>query len=532
MLSRKSLLILGGILVVALATRMTALQRDFFNEDEATIALIADVIVDGGVPYRDVVDQQLPLAHYGYAMIFLLAGKNNMGAVHVALALLIALECLVIYILGRYAFRERVGLLAALFFAVFSWAGTPTDMWAAHTEWSLILFSMAGWGLLLKSAREKRPGWFFFSGISFGLAFLCKQVAVFDAAALGALLLLGPPVGRSWKERGRDAVLFGSGFAVPVFACFSYFWMRGAFQEFWMCAFEYNARFYVNEFTVLQRCLWMPVHTFIFFYLKPLLGFLTLLGLRTVLGGRAAKKREAPLSGVMLGVWFLGSFVAAGYTGRGFQYYFIQLLPQAVLLSALGLDGLMESGRAFFASRGKRLSLAWPALMIALVSAGIVYSLAATWGVYLRDYHQGDRELKSVANYIKQKTLPSQAIYVWGFHPEIYVLSDRRPATRFTISNFLTGMMPWANIQPDKDTAYAIMPGAWKIFLRELERDQPAYILDTSPAQFRSYGKYPMSKYPPLADFVRGRYELDPEFYYNSIENAVRLYRRVPGALP
>ena len=59
-------------------------------------------------------------------------------------------------------------------------------------------------------------------------------------------------------------------------------------------------------------------------------------------------------------------------------------------------------------------------------------------------FHPGVQEpnYESVSRYLATTTNPDDPIYVWGSVPEIYWASERRPATRFLTSSFLTGNYP------------------------------------------------------------------------------------------
>jgi len=57
-----------------------------WNVDEAIHASVARTLLDGGVLYRDAVDQRTPLTYYVFAAIFAVAGPNNLWAVHAVLA--------------------------------------------------------------------------------------------------------------------------------------------------------------------------------------------------------------------------------------------------------------------------------------------------------------------------------------------------------------------------------------------------------------------------------------------------------------
>jgi hypothetical protein len=63
--------------------------------------------------------------------------------------------------------------------------------------------------------------------------------------------------------------------------------------------------------------------------------------------------------------------------------------------------------------------------------------------------------------------------------------------------------------------------------MTELESARPRFIVDTSIGDVWGYGKYPISKYPRLAAFIREHYReagihIDP-----SGEPRLRLFRRV-----
>jgi hypothetical protein len=80
---------------------------------------------------------------------------------------------------------------------------------------------------------------------------------------------------------------------------------------------------------------------------------------------------------------------------------------------------------------------------------------------------------ESVSRYLATTTNPDDPIYVWGSVPEIYWASERRPATRFLTSPFLTGNYPGrppedANTGSDTETA-------WELFYDDFKAHPPKY---------------------------------------------------------
>ena len=130
-----------AILVAALVMgwifwlRAPSWQAKIWNVDESIHAAVADVILDGGVIYRDAIDQRTPLSYYVFAAVFSVAG-NSLFAVRVVIAAMIGLTAL---LLGAAVRRRHDGLTALLamvaYGAMSSQVLYPADTFAANTEW-------------------------------------------------------------------------------------------------------------------------------------------------------------------------------------------------------------------------------------------------------------------------------------------------------------------------------------------------------------------------------------------------------------
>lgn len=105
---------------------------------------------------------------------------------------------------------------------------------------------------------------------------------------------------------------------------------------------------------------------------------------------------------------------------------------------------------------------------------------------------------KAVSQWLRQQ--PDRgSIFVWGFIPEIYVLSDRAPASRFVLCTGLSGMIPWVESK-------AVLPEAWEIFREEMQLNPAGYIVDTSPGGYRTYERFPPEEAPELWSLIQTRY--------------------------
>ena len=140
-----------------------------------------------------------------------------------------------------------------------------------------------------------------------------------------------------------------------------------------------------------------------------------------------------------------------------------------------------------------------------------------------------------VVDYIRDRTKKTDPVFVWGYCPQIYTASNRPMASRFTTSDYLTGRTPktagleydpktpnppsvWKkligdfttpSVVIDYDTSENIFPGSWDLLMEDFKKSSPELIVDTSPSNYRMYGRYPMSKFPLLSDWVKKNYRFE-----------------------
>ncbi len=486
--------------------------------DESVSALIAASWLEGGVPYRDAIDQRGPVTYLIYAVIFAVAGVHNMWAVHWGLLLLILLACLLLWRFAREleagSSGVALGYLAALLLAVCSYTYRRSQMLAFHTEWPLMLFATLGMMALWWGIRRDDKRFLVLAGAGFGLGFLSKQPGIFDAAAGGGFLLLwqwhqGRLVSRATVVR---VSLLAGGFLAMLAAAIAYFAAAGALADFYLYFWSYNVEHYTRVVTVLERLANLDpfAHSRHYLTANPLLLVAVVIQVPAAAWGLVARRRVDARLLVVL--WFLFAYLGASYSGRNFGHYFIQILPAACLLAAwtvrdawTALASEKPGWRSLRdlapASRGLLAAAVALALILPLVRFGRDIAWFNVWRRAPTD--EVRRDLLAA---IERWTSPEDTIFVWGYYPELYVLSGRRPATRYSNTNYLTGMLPWENHRPEVDTSAHIVPGSWEILMRELEASRPQLIVDTAAGNHRYYRKYPIAELPLLERYLEEHY--------------------------
>ncbi len=514
------------LLAVVLWLRWATFGGRLWNVDESIHAAAARIILDGGVLYRDACDIRHPLSYYAVAAIFAVGGENNLWAVRCVVAGLIAATACWLYLAAGPLRRRGAGLAAALLYAVLSSAALFSgDAYAANTEWFVAFFSSAAAALFLTGGSAPSARRLLGTGALLACAFLSKQPGLLEAAApFGVLIYLG------WQQRQPARVVIGqlltliAGWLVPVALTVLYFWAKGALREAIFYTWTYNLTYYGPEITTAERLAALPGP---FLLLAASQCLLVLLWAGGALAGlhRLAQRQPTPTESatnpVLLYVvlWSVLAWAGAASSGRSFDHYTIQFLPAFCLGSGLVLATLADWTGA--AHRTLRRLLA--AGLLAAVAWQVLAAAVASRGRTLPD----DSSLP-VATYIREHSTPADRVFVWGFHTDINLYADRKPASRYLFGSFVTGMVPWTNVAPGIDTTYAIVPGTLDLLLKDLTAQRPLFIVDCSAGPNRHWQKYPPENFPPLFDFIRKNYRVVEASRF--LQQGYRLYRRLqPG---
>jgi len=515
-------LLLAGVF----SLRWPTFGFNVWNVDEAIHAAAARTILDGGVLYRDAVDQRTPLSYYAVAAVFALCGENNLWAVRAGVAGLIAATAFLLFLAGRRLRGPGAGAAAAGLYALLSssvfFSG---DAYAANTEWFTAFFTSAAAWVFLAGATPVTPRRLFWSGLLLGCSFLSKQPALLDLAApVAALAFVG------WRQRPFrrgllvQLLMLVAGWLAPVLLTLGYFAARGALRDCLFYAWTYNLSYYGPEVTTAGRLGTVVVPFQLLGASQPCLLALwaagALLAVHRLLQRQPAPAESATNPGLLfLAVWSLAGLAAAAAGGRGFDHYSIPFLAPFCLGGGWVLAGLFS--RVTTPGRGR---------LIAAALLGVVaYGLGSAILPARRRTLPVDPSVR-VSAYIRAHSSPTDRIFVWGYHPDIYLFADRRPASRYLYASFLTGLIPWTNTAPERDTSYAIVPGAMETLLHDLAARDPAFIVDCSAGPNRSWQKYPLEKYPALNSYIRQHYEVVEAGQF--VPQGFRLFQRRAAGVP
>jgi len=443
------------------------------GRDQGVFAAAADIIRRGGVPYRDIWDVKPPGIFYLYHASFALFGRSALAPRILDLLWTLA-TAVCLWSVGRRFFSPLAAAAVALFFLLRYVAGNSFWNTAQPDGFASLPLLLAA-AALLGAERRRSNLLALISGASISLAILLKPT-------LGiALALPILAVAASAQEPPRPRLLrlasYLLGCLLPLALAAALLWRAGALTDTLEVLFLWNAEY--ARLRVPIPLAHDPIRQTALFLIGGRHHWLLFpVGLFALVG--AADLTFRPSAGRMrwlLPTWAIVIIASVWVQGKYYTYHWLPVLPPLALLaghrltaagrplhhicpppaaralSVLGLAAILATlGAAYWQSLHLPIS--------ALLGRTPRAALLARWDRY------GDVSLsadRAVAAHLRSNTDPSDTVFVWGFEPLIYFLTDRAPASRFLYTVPL--VTPWS-------------PADWRgEFIRDLEERRPSFIV-------------------------------------------------------
>jgi hypothetical protein len=501
------LLLVGVILMLT----VSPLVRTVPGRDSGAFLYVASVILDGGLPYRDVWDHKPPGIYYLDALGLALGGRTLWGVW--------AIQTLFVSVaigLGFALMKQALGTVPALFGSS-AWVATfgLLLIWENYPEEYALPLQFASLYLFYQAERWEQASWR--RALMWGLigtlgaaCFLLKPTLVGTQLAI-VLLRVG---GGLFVERRPVFLLCDLGAVClgvllvlgPVTA---YFWAVGVLGDGVDAVFRYNFFYSAAPprdrfLSVLSGIGGMPALSGA--PALALIGWVRICrqalharrhllapGLVLPTHGNTCEARPGAsrdghdiLSSLALVALPLDLLLVA-LSGRDYGYYYTAWLPTIGILCALfAYSFIGRGGRREVWARTCCLCSLLP-VMVGVPAAAIIARLnTPAWTAATR---------AEVVRYIAAHTSPSDSVLIWGAEPGVNFAAQRRSPTRYVYQYplYTRGYVDAALV---------------KEFLRDVEADPPTLIIDASSSDRIT---------PPIDPDARARwaamlvYDLSPE---------------------
>jgi hypothetical protein len=450
------------------------------EQDSGVFLYVADLILHGGMPYRDVWDHKPPAIYFIDALGLLLGFGSVWGVWLLEVASLSA-AALLCYTLLRPLVGVRaatVGVAVLLGNTVLLVrSGNYTEEFGLPLQMAALLIAVRwGFGETGGKRQTLAP---LAVGACVGLLVLLKPNLIGTGLIIGAALLLDALAQGRRAENRRYAAWMLAGCVAPIAVASAYIACGSAWLDMWDQVFAYNFSYAstslggrLDALVTGLRYLSFTGSTFI-----------------AVLGWAwcARTVRKAP-SRTM---WALQLLVLVGVpvelflsvtSGRAYPHYYLALVPQCAIAAGLFYSVVERqiTSRRDSAPRSPLIkAVASPriaALLFLSISLAIPAQIAlapltasASHDAVTADWESNRTARMQVVGYITSHTSPGEKVLVWGAESGVNVASHRLSPTRFIYQ------LPLFT----ESSA-----GGPALLLSDLQRNPPALIVDASESVY------------------------------------------------
>lgn len=412
--------------LVALACLRICFSSVLWSDEDYHMAMALDWL-HGKVPYRDIWYDKPPLA----AFYYLLIGAQPGILLRLWHAAYVLLCCWLAFRLARVCWGELEGRWAAFFVAFFTTFYLPAAVIPFAPDVLLIAPHLAA----IYFAKQNKP---WAAGLFCGLGFWLNVKALF---VLAACLL--------WTPAAIVAFVLATTAGLAILAALGAF--NAYLQQVWIWGFAYAPGSPVAHPVALAAG---RIAHWLGFHLSLVLAWLY---------GTLSEQRTERLK---LAAWLLISAAALVFGNHFAPRYFFQLLPPLVVVGGRGVTLALQH----------RPKLTYGVLFVLLM---IPFARFAP-RYYLMTKHTAwsdialDQDARQAAAQINARKHFGDTLFVWGYRPDIYVLTRLVPYGKIWDSQPLTGVPADRHLTSD----VPVQNAAIERNLAKFVKDRPTFFVD------------------------------------------------------
>lgn len=413
--------------VIVLIAALPVITYPFWR-DHGAYANIAMNMLGGGTPYLDMWDVKPPAIYYLYAAAIQLFGATTQAIRSLDLWLLPFALFAVAFIAHRL--RDRItGALAALLLGVFYFTETFASITQSDSL-SLVPASLAAAAAFIAARAPAGSRRALIAGLVCGimsgaLLWFKPHYALIVMSFIVYLLVERRTFPLKEAAAFVAGGLIGGGFPLLVFAT------NGMLEQ--MLLISQGAATYGSQWREFFASLG---HYFMFrwWHWGPLIVLAVLwLPLNAI-------DRQNRGGWWLIFLWLSGGLLFMLSQAKGFDTHWLPMLPPLAIIAA---DALVRLSRRISSTRSPALlTLAGIFFLGILISSTWARALPYLTGAedqqtYYRRFTGGDvnaGDSLQMAQWLRERVLPGDTIYIWGYRTEVIFMANLRPATRFQMN--------------------------------------------------------------------------------------------------
>lgn len=440
-ISNRQLLIYGLVILLIGAVIGSVSLTYPFGRDQAIFAYAGKLLLEGKMNYLHVFDLKPPGIHFLFAFIQFISGESMLGARIFDIIWQSATAFLILLLAYRLT-EEKLLSVVASFFYVFLYF--RQDYWhTLQTDGSLNLFFVLSILLLILNNNSHSFIRIFLGGVLFAAALLFKYTIISFLPLLFIAFLLDRKY--VFSLRVKNILVYTLGIVLVSGIIVLLYYITGALNAFYDIQFIQTPLYTKIAYeTESAKYVWDQVlKLFTYSVYSPLI-FLSLFGMIYIL-----YKKKIAFVNLVIFFWIIASLFSLIVQWKFYYYHFLVIIPSLTIGSVYGLSII----KSVFKRKPNFYRVTFAAFITGLVVFGFkpyiqnydtLYSFVTGKetlnDVYIKNGFTSDSVFMISKTFraidvVKQETKIDDGIYVWGFDPLIYYLSDRKCVSRF-IYNF------------------------------------------------------------------------------------------------
>ncbi len=504
--------LLVNFLAAAFVLRLISFVYSVYNYDESLYILMGSELGKGHLPYTTICDLK-PFGLFGLFSLFTALPFDGIIVSRIAACLAVGATAYLLSGVAGLLFDDEsrsIGVTSGLTYIVFTLA---TGGVAAQGELFLNLFAVLALFLLLRALRDPvgfRASTLIGIGLCVGIGIQIKQSILFDILALFAcFFILTTPRAADLPTRVRASalglVVVGIVAILPTLAVMLTYGLAGEWDA-WVAGNITAHRVFYGlerrfEFEPAFRAMWEQAPLWI------------AAALALAFSRRLACGNHEVRACVFLGLWFGSIIVCQVFLRIASDHYFLQFLPSASLMAgfvlARGVLDHVQRQRVRYAL----LSVLVGTMLFAIAKEPLLHTIYVLKDRLITAERWAGDTPRQVAADLASVLQPGDTIYVVGFQPIIYYMTQTRPATRFAF----TGLphrdypgrdgCPWVEPRVEMQRILAARPKMIVvedgIFFRELAPEVKSLLMHSLATDYRLRKRYEQHYMHHLYPFER-----------------------------
>ena len=428
LLKNKFLILLS---VLFLLLRLPSLFEPYWYGDEAIYLVLGQAIRKGLSLYGQIHDNKPPTLYY------LAAISQSVFGFRFLLMLFMVPTIYFFHKLSKIFFTEKNSKLATLLFLILTsipyFEGNIANaevFMLLPTILALYLFSKK---YLLSKKTQNPVKTLIFSGLLLGLAFTIKIPVAVEFAFLSLWIIIENFFSISKiKQKIIHLIIFSFSFLFPILILTVYFYFKGVIKQFLVASLFQNFG-YLSSWST-------GTHSSSFASGGVLLRFVVLLFFWILIFILKNKKIISKNLSFIL-FWFSATIFGSLLSGRPYPHYLIQSLPPLVLILISILD---------LKKYKKNIFPIFSVFFFIFVIIKYNFYFYPVFKYYSNFYSYAIRQktteeyrsffgyqindIYRVSSFIQSNTDFEDKIFIWSDYASIYALSDRLPASKYTVA--------------------------------------------------------------------------------------------------